>query len=87
MRKLLFLAAALVSLAACDSGNKYTVKGTIAGDNEALVNGKAYLFIMVCVRPPVTVASENAVSLALIVNISFSRNMDSIPGIPSTVMI
>ena len=44
MRKLLFLAAALVSLAACDSGNKYTVKGTIAGDNEALVNGKAYLF-------------------------------------------
>ena len=44
MRKLLFLAAALVSLAACDSGNKYTVKGTVTGDSEALVSGKAYLF-------------------------------------------
>ena len=33
-----------MSLAACDSGNKYTVKGTVTGDSEALVSGKAYLF-------------------------------------------
>ena len=43
MKKNLFLAAALVLAAACNSGDKYTVKGTITGDNENLVNGKAYL--------------------------------------------
>ena len=44
MKKLLILAAALVLAAACNNGSEYTVKGTIAGDSEALVNGKAYLF-------------------------------------------
>ena len=44
MKKLLILAAALVLAAACNNGSKYTVRGTITGDSEALVNGKAYLF-------------------------------------------
>ena len=44
MKKLLILAAALVLAAACNSGSRYTVKGTITGDSEALINGKAYLF-------------------------------------------
>ena len=44
MKKFLILAAALVLAAGCNSGSRYTVKGTITGDSEALINGKAYLF-------------------------------------------
>mgnify|MGYP001778960231 CR=1 FL=1 len=44
MRKLMLFGAALLLAAACDSGSKYTVKGTITGDSEAVINGVAYLF-------------------------------------------
>ena len=44
MRKFMFIGAALLLAAACNSGKQYTVKGTITGDSESLVNGKAYLF-------------------------------------------
>ena len=40
----MFFAAALLLATACDSGSKYTVKGTIAGGSDAVVNGVAYLF-------------------------------------------
>ena len=40
----MFIGAALLLAAACNSGKQYTVKGTITGDSESLVNGKAYLF-------------------------------------------
>lgn len=44
MRKLVFVGAALLLAAACNSGNQYSIKGTVTGDIESLVNGKAYLF-------------------------------------------
>lgn len=44
MKKLLFLCAAAMLAAACtDGGDKYTVKGTITGDSDKLVNGMAYI--------------------------------------------
>ena len=44
MKKLLFICAAVVLAAACNSGDKYTIKGTVTGDSDKLVNGTAYLF-------------------------------------------
>lgn len=44
MKKLLFICAAIVLAAACSSGDKYTIKGTVTGDSDKLVNGTAYLF-------------------------------------------
>lgn len=44
MKKLLFILAAAVMAASCGSGNGYTIKGTITGDSDKLVNGTAYLF-------------------------------------------
>ena len=44
MKKLLFICAAVVMAASCSSGDKYTIKGTITGDSDKLVNGTAYLF-------------------------------------------
>lgn len=42
MKKFLLLAAAVVGLASCSNGG-YNVSGNITGEDEALVNGKAYL--------------------------------------------
>ena len=44
MKKLLIIIAAAVLAAACSSGDKYSVKGTVTGDSDKLVNGTAYLF-------------------------------------------
>lgn len=44
MKKLLFILAAAVMAASCGSGDGYTIKGTITGDSDKLVNGTAYLF-------------------------------------------
>ena len=43
MKKLLFICAAVIMAAACNSGDKYTVKGTVTGDSDKLLNGTAYL--------------------------------------------
>lgn len=42
MKKLFLLAAAVVGLASCSNGG-YNITGSIAGEDEALKNGKAYL--------------------------------------------
>lgn len=44
MKKLLFIFAAALMAASCGSGDGYTIKGTITGDSDKLVNGTAYLF-------------------------------------------
>lgn len=43
MKKLLFICTAAIMAAACNDGEKYTVKGTITGDSEQLVNGTVYI--------------------------------------------
>ena len=43
MKKLLFFLAAAVMAAACNNGDQYTVKGTITGNSEQLVNGTVYI--------------------------------------------
>ena len=44
MKKLLFICAAVVMAASCSNGDKYTIRGTVTGDSDKLVNGTAYLF-------------------------------------------
>ncbi len=46
MKKILFLALTLFVAASCTNSkmNMYLISGTITGDSEALVNGKAYLY-------------------------------------------
>lgn len=46
MRRLTFIMAGIAVLltAACNNGKNYTVKGTVTGESEELVNGTAYMF-------------------------------------------
>lgn len=46
MRKLNFIMAGIAVLlaAACNNGKNYTVKGTVTGESDKLVNGTAYMF-------------------------------------------
>ena len=44
MKKLLFICAAVIMAASCSNGDKYTIRGTVTGDSDKLVNGTAYLF-------------------------------------------
>lgn len=43
MKKLLFFCTAAIMAVACNNGEQYTVKGTITGDSEQLVNGTVYI--------------------------------------------
>ncbi|HIZ85148.1 MAG TPA: AhpC/TSA family protein [Candidatus Coprenecus stercoravium] len=43
MKKLLFLAAAIILAAACDGSRQYSIKGKITGNSDHIKNGKVYL--------------------------------------------